>query len=135
MGPLLGLLGGLAAAPGARAESVPDATAPAEALFQEGRSLLIAGKVDEACPKPEESQRLDPAAGTLLALALCHERQGKLAKAWAEFVDIEGRSRRDGRADREQMARQRAEALRPRLSTLTLRLPPGAAQTPGFTVS
>jgi len=65
--------------------------AAAEALFQEGRALLMAGKAEQACPKLEDSQRLDPATGTLMALALCHEQEGKLASAWAAFADVEGR--------------------------------------------
>jgi serine/threonine-protein kinase len=82
----------------------------------------MAGKPEQACPKLEESQRLDPATGTLMALALCQEQQGKLASAWAAFADVEGRSRLDGRADRERTAREHGAALRPRLSTLTLQI-------------
>lgn len=117
------------------AEPRTGASAAAEALFQEGRALLMAGKIDEACPKLEESQRLDPATGTLLALALCQEQQGKLATAWAAFADIEARSRLDGRADRERTAREHGSALRPRLSTVTVEVPKQAADTTGLTIS
>lgn len=109
--------------------------AAAEALFQEGRALLIAGKVDEACPKLEESQRLDPATGTLMAVALCREQQGKLASAWAAFADIQARSRLDGRADRERIAREHGASLRPRLSSLTLVVPKETADAGGFAIS
>ncbi len=52
----------------------------ADRLFQEGRDLLAAGKPDEACAKFELSIKKDPrAVGTLLNLALCNERLGKLA--------------------------------------------------------
>jgi hypothetical protein len=119
----------------AAAQAQPQRTAAAEALFQQGRALLMAGKPDEACPKLEESQRLDPATGTLMALAFCREQQGKLASAWAAFADVEGRARLDGRADRERTAREHGEALRPRLSTLTLQIAPDAAATPGLAIS
>jgi serine/threonine-protein kinase len=107
-------------------------TAAAEALFQEGRTLFQEGKFAEACPKLAESQRLDPATGTLLTLALCHEGEGKLASAWAEFNDVEGHSQREGREDRVKIAREHAAALRPRLSTLAVDVPPDVAQTPGL---
>jgi hypothetical protein len=109
-------------------------TAAAEALFQEGRALLLEEKVDLACPKLESSYQIDPATGTLMALALCHEKQGKLASAWAEYTDVIGRSRREGREDREQGARERATALRPRLSTLRIQVSDATAATAGLEI-
>jgi hypothetical protein len=104
----------------------------AEALYQEGRALMAEGKYAEACPKLAESQRLDPATGTLLSLAVCHESEGRLATAWAEFNDAEARARADGREDREKLARDRVAALRPRLSTLAVDVPQEVAATPGL---
>jgi len=106
----------------------------AEALFEDGRALYEQGKYAEGCPKLAESHRLDPATGTLLALALCHEGEGRLATAWAEFREAEGRARREGRADRESIATERAAALRPRLSTLAVDVPGELAKTPGLEV-
>jgi len=102
--------------------------AAAEALFEQGVTLFDEGKLAEACPKLAESYRLDPATGTLLALALCHEREGKLASAWAELTEVEGRAQREGQADRRQLAHQKAEALRPRLSTLSVEVSEALAQ-------
>jgi serine/threonine-protein kinase len=109
-------------------------TVLAETLFQQGRALLQEGKVSEACPKLAESHRLDPATGTLVALALCHEQEGKLASAWAEFNDAEGRSRQEGRQDREALAKERAAALLPRLSSLTVDVSPEAAGIAGLEI-
>jgi hypothetical protein len=109
-------------------------TATAEALFEQGKQLLRAGNAAAACPKLAESQRIDPSTGTLLALAMCHEADGKLASAWAEFVSVEARARNEGRPDREQAAHARSQALKPRLSTLEIRVAPEVAALPGLEV-
>jgi hypothetical protein len=108
--------------------------ATAEALFEQGKQLLRAGNAAAACPKLAESQRIDPSTGTLLALAMCHEADGKLASAWAEFITVEARARNEGRLDREQAAHARARALKPRLSTLEIRVPAEVAALPGLEV-
>lgn len=95
----------------------------AEALFREGRRLVEKGDFTNACPKLAESFRLDPATGALLVLAICHEGQGKVASAWTEYVEVAARSKREGRADRENAARAKASALEPTLSTLTIEVP------------
>ncbi len=105
-----------------------------EALFQEGNRLFDAGNFTEACPKLGESYRLEPGTGTLLKLALCHERQGKLASAWTELTEALGRSKREGDTDREQYARERIEAIHPRLSSLLIRIAPEITALPGLEV-
>jgi hypothetical protein len=79
-----------------------------------------------ACPKLAESYRLDPGTGTLLALALCHEGEGRLATAWGEYAEVVARSRRERRPDREDLARQHVTALESRLSMLTISVASGA---------
>jgi hypothetical protein len=102
--------------------------AAAEALFQEGRQLLEAGRIDEACLRLAESYSLEPSSGTLLNLARCHETQGKIATAWAEYATAARLSRAQGREDRARAAEERASSLEPKLSRLKLRMsepPPG----------
>lgn len=114
------------------AASQADKTA-AEALFQEGKRLMNEGKFAEGCPKLAESNRIDPGAGTLTALALCHRGEGKIATAWSEFKEVISLARKDGRKDREEVATKNAEELEPKLSRLKIQLDPGAEQQ-GLTV-
>ncbi len=109
----------------AHAEPSADDKALATMLFQEGRMLMAAGRTTEACPKLEESQRLDPGGGTLLNLALCHEQDGRFARSWSEFKEAGIVARRDGRQDRESEAAAHFNALEPRLSRLTIVVPAG----------
>jgi hypothetical protein len=87
---------------------------------------MQAGKVADACRKFGESYRLDHAAGALLNLALCHEKEGKIASAWAEYKQSVIEARRAARPEREQVASEAAAALEPRLPKLTVNVPPEA---------
>ena len=82
-----------------------------EVVYRSAVDDLKAGRYAEACPKFAESQRIDPKLGTLMNLALCHEKQGKTASAWAEYIQAAQLAARAGQADREQVARQSAAAL------------------------
>jgi len=97
----------------------PDAAA-AQALFDQGKALMTAGKAVEACPKFAESQRLDPGVGTLLNLAACYEAAGRLASAWSTFLEAESAARLAGSAEGLEVSRDRASALAPRLSKILL---------------
>jgi hypothetical protein len=108
--------------------------AGAEALFQKGHQLFEQKKYAEACPKFAESYRLDPVTGSLLALAACHEEEGKLASAWAEYVDVAARARREGKNDRADAAQQRAAMLEPKLARITVALGQGADSVSGLQV-
>src|SRR5688572_1623106 len=82
--------------------------AAAEVLFEQGRALLLEGKVDQACPKLSESLRLDRGIGTMLFLAECWQRMGKTASAWAQFREAEIVAGQEKDA-REKVAHERAE--------------------------
>ncbi|MBS2016363.1 MAG: hypothetical protein JST00_25995 [Deltaproteobacteria bacterium] len=113
------------------AAAAPGDAAAAEALFREGRRLLDAGDAAAACPKLEESQRLDPGAGTQFFLASCYEAVGRTASAWATFREVESASRSAGRKDRADLAATRASALEPKLCRLRIDV---ASATPGLEV-
>jgi hypothetical protein len=95
--------------------------AAAEALFNQGRDLMNAGKFVDACPKFEASQQLDPGLGTMLNLAECYEKTGRTASAWAEYREAIPLARAAGSKARLDLATERAQALQERLSTLTIR--------------
>lgn len=100
--------------------------AAAEALFNEGRSLMAAGRYADAIAKLEASQDLDPGLGTLLNLAECYERVGKTATAWAQYKEIASLARQSGSKEREELAEQKSKALEPKLSKLSISLHSGA---------
>src|SRR5690349_13986528 len=79
----------------ARSASSEDQAA-AQALFDDAKELVKSGKAAEACPKFEESQRLDPGLGTQLNLADCYERIGRTASAWTIYVEVAPAARREG---------------------------------------
>src|SRR5580698_8378696 len=85
----------------ALAQPSPPARAAAAALFEDGRRLMGENKFAEACPKLEESQRLDPGMGTLYNLSVCFEAVGKIASAWVGFRDVAGQALASGQAQRE----------------------------------
>jgi hypothetical protein len=95
-------------------------------LFDEGKALMAASKAHEACPKFEESQRLDPGSGTLLNLAKCYEQTARLASAWSTYLEAASVAKATGNAEREQGARALASALAPRLSRLAVKVAPEA---------
>jgi len=61
----------------ARAADAP----AAQALFDEAKRAMADGRWAEACPKLEESERLDPSIGTAFNLARCYEHVGRIASA------------------------------------------------------
>lgn len=102
----------LALAAPARAQN-----ADAEALFATADELIAQGKLDEACEAFDASNRIESRAGTLIRLAECRERQGRLASAWSAYKDALTRVR-DPR--KREIAQAALTGLEPRLSYLTV---------------
>lgn len=108
--------------------------AAAQALFEDGRTLMKAGKYAAACPKFEASQKLDPGAGTLLNLADCYQKLGRTASAWAQYIEAATESARVGAEARARFARGRASALVPKLVRLTINVDPTTQKLTGLVV-
>ncbi len=128
----LSLVGATGTSP-ARAADSAEARAAAQVLFDQGKDLAKAGKFAEACPKFEESQRLDPRIGTQFNLADCFEHIGRTASAWTNFVDVASSTKAAGQPDREQVARARIGVLERKLSRVTVRV--DGATTAGLHVT
>lgn len=96
----------------------------AKRLFEEARELMLQGDFERACPKLEESQVIAPRVGTLINLAACHERLGKIATAWVEYQQAAELARDANEEERERLANERIEALEPRVPWLMLQVPP-----------
>lgn len=99
------------------ADAAPNGAKPsAEDLFQQARVLVEQGRYEEACPKLEESHRLEPAVGTQFNLADCYEHVGRTASAHTTFVKVAAIARAAGKFEREKLANERARALEPALA-------------------
>lgn len=92
----------------------------AERLFREGREAVKAGDYASAYPKFTESQRLEPAPGTLMNLADCEEHLGEIVAARNDFaLAASGFSKSD---PRRAFVLQHASELEKRIAHVTLRL-------------
>jgi hypothetical protein len=111
----------------ARPVHADDATA--ETLFQEGRALMERGDYEHACPKLLASYHLDAAIGTLLNLALCHERIGQVATAWLEYRAAVATATKLGDDERLRFATERERLVGPRVPHLTIRVAAGMKGT------
>src|SRR5690348_14706146 len=60
----------------------------AERLFDEAKALIKVNMWNEACPKLERSNEIDPARGTRYWLARCYADTSRLALAWSMFIKL-----------------------------------------------
>jgi hypothetical protein len=104
--------------------------AAAQAMFDEAKQLMAAGRLAEACPKFLVSFKLDPKPGAAVNLADCYEKNGQFASAWARYLEAASLAQRAAQPEREQYARDHAKALEPKLSRVSV----NAAPAPGLEV-
>ncbi|HWO20999.1 MAG TPA: thrombospondin type 3 repeat-containing protein, partial [Kofleriaceae bacterium] len=95
----------------------------AEATFKRGRELMAEKKYFAACTAFEQSQRLDPRAGTQYNLALCYGEIGKLASALNLHREL---VRYDKNAER----RQKSDELTIQLAVRAPKIKLGLVGTP-----
>lgn len=96
--------------------------------FEEGRALMKAGRPYEAIPKFLASLDAEKTSAALLNLADAYERVGKTASAYQRFRELS--EAKDIDPARAEEARKRAEALKPRLATIVLKVPAASAGAP-----
>lgn len=109
------------APPGGAKKSEPSADAAmAQSLFEKGRAQMQRGEHSEACATFEESNRLDPSAGTLLNLGKCHELIGRTASAWAAFEQAIVIGRAKGQTRHVEAGEQYAAEIEPHVPKLII---------------
>ena len=100
---------------------------PAEAAFRDGMKLMAEKRYAEACEAFAASDRVGPSIGAKMKLADCEEKRGRLATAWAAFLDVASLTREDPARQAERaVAERRATALEGRLPHLTISVPEGS---------
>lgn len=94
----------------------------ADRLFYEGNALTQAGKYAEACPKFEQSLKLDDGAfGTEFNLADCEEHLNRNASAYHHFERVVQYAKIAGKTQREQAARERMDKLKDKLGWILIK--------------
>ncbi|WP_438005744.1 PEGA domain-containing protein [Sorangium sp. So ce321] len=124
-------LGGSAAR--AQQQQPPRDPVAAEALFKAARALVDKGDYAAGCPKFEASLELNPSASTMINIARCHEREGKVATAWHDYNraivlnrETAGEQRRRGLEEIAQKGIADLDARVPKLRVVVKSAPSGA---------
>ncbi len=118
---LLGALVVLSVTATARADQ-----SEADKLFDEAAALMKQGKLAEACPKFEQSNKLDPEIGGLLWLADCYERNGQSASAYRTYKDAQKMAiEKKDKQQRDKVAQKHLTTLEAHLTKLTILGPEG----------
>jgi hypothetical protein len=111
----------LSFAPPVRAQGSEPAAA--EALFRSAQEAGENGDWQTACDRFEESQRLEPAPGTILNIARCREKLGQIASAWKRYGEAAQKLPEGDK--RLTLARKKEAELAPQVPRLRVVPPPG----------
>jgi len=103
------------------------------ALARPAASQTPAVDASDACGEASGRHIFAPSGASLLVLASCHEQRGRTASAWAEYLEAATMAHREKRFDVEAAAKSQAASLEKHLSTLAVRVAPGA-DIPGLDV-
>lgn len=94
----------------------------ADALFREGRRLLRAGKLDEACARFAASNQAEASVGALLSLGECELRRDHPSAAWRALRRAELLARALGDGERAEFAANRMREVGEDLGFVTLEI-------------
>src|SRR5215831_10660252 len=75
------------------------AVAAAKTLFEQGQHAMEKGDYEAACASFKASNEAVARVGTLLNLAACYEKAGKLASAWGAYFDAIAVGRRQNKPE------------------------------------
>ncbi|MDQ3366094.1 MAG: hypothetical protein M3680_11775 [Myxococcota bacterium] len=93
----------------------------ADKLFAEGLALRESN-LEQSCQKFEESLTYNPQAiGTLMNVALCDEKLGRIASAVAKFSEARDRAKEQQLADHQKASEEHLALLLPELPYLTIK--------------
>jgi hypothetical protein len=120
---LVATLGGIAFADNKKADE----------LFKQAKKLMADKRYSEACPKFEESFKLDPGIGGELNIARCYEEWGKLGRAYRAYLDAEKQAK-DANDSRQAKIHELVAAIQPLVPKLVIHIPKDA-ETDGLKVS
>jgi hypothetical protein len=113
-------LGALTVSISASSLALAGDTSTAEHLFLQGLEAMKKNQFKEACDAFAGSNEADPSPGTEINLALCNEKQAKLASAWGWYRTAAGLAEQRGQKDRADLARREAAKLEPKLHKLVI---------------
>lgn len=105
----------------------------ADDLFKQGKKLMAEKKYAEACPKFEESFKIDAGLGTELNIARCYEEWGKLGKAYRTYTDALKRAD-DAKDSRAAKIKELVAKLEPSVPRIVIHIPDGS-DTAGLQVA